>query len=129
MLISLHKFAFHDTLIWNSNFMSEDSLKKMKDQLEYLFMRVVISGLKSDKLSIPEAKKLAQDFLAVEPFVSVEDAHAKINQFTSTHQGFSLLKEYAEVYYDEDKIDDKLEVMRKHLKENNIDEALRVAHS
>lgn len=92
-------------------------------------MRVVISGLKSNKLSIPEAKRLAQDFLAIEPFASVEDAHSKINQFTATHQGFSLLKEYADVYYDEDKLDDKLEVMRKHLKENNIDEALRVAHS
>lgn len=101
----------------------------MKDQLEYLFLRVVISGLKGNTLPIPQAKQLAREFLAIEPFSSIEDAHNKINQFTTSHQGFLLLKEYADVYYDEDRLDDKLEIMRKHLKENNIDEALNIIHT
>lgn len=97
---------------------------KLKDQLEYLFIRVIISGLKNKTLQIPEAKSLAREFLAIEPFASIEDAHTKINAFVSTHPQFSLLKEYADVFYDEDKIEHKLETMRQHLKENNIDEAL-----
>ena len=108
--------------------MQNESLLKMKEQLEYMFLRVVVSGLKSDKLPIPEAKKLAQEFLAIEPFASIEDAHSKIDQFTASHQGFSLLKEYADVYYDEDKLDDKLTQMREHLKANNIDAAIDVVH-
>lgn len=106
--------------------MQNDSLIKMRDQLEYLFLRVIISGMKNNTLPIPQAKQLTKEFLAIEPFSSPEDAHGKIDQFASTHQGFTLLKEYADVYYNEDQLDDKLEVMRKHLKENNIDEALSV---
>lgn len=109
--------------------MQNDSLLKMKEQLEYLFLRVIIAGMKNNTLPIPEAKKLAREFLAIEPFASVEDAHTKIDHFTTTHQGFSLLKEYSDVYYDEDKLDEKLNVMRQHLKANNIDEALNIVHS
>lgn len=101
----------------------------MRDQLEYLFLRVIISGMKNNTLPIPQAKQITREFLTIEPFTSSEDAHKKIDQFASTHQGFSLLKEYADVYYSEDRIDEKLETMRKHLKENNIDEALSVIHS
>ncbi len=101
----------------------------MRDQLEYLFLRVIISGMKNSTLPIPQAKQLTREFLAIEPFASAEDARSKIDQFAAAHQGFSLLKEYADVYYSEDRIDEKLEVMRKHLKENNIDEALSVIHA
>lgn len=101
-----------------------DSLAKLKDQLEYLFIRVIIAGLKDNSLPLPEAKKLAQEFLAIEPFTSINDAHAKIDQFVVTYPRFSLLKEYADVYYDEDKMEEKLDTMRKHLKENHIDAAL-----
>lgn len=106
--------------------MQNDALIKMRDQLEYLFLRVIIPGMKNNTIPIPQAKQLTREFLSIEPFTSSEDARQKIDKFTSAHQGFSLLKEYADVYYHEDKIDDKLEVMRQHLKQNNIDEALNV---
>lgn len=101
----------------------------MKDQLEYLFLRVIISKLKSNTLPIPEAKKLTREFRAIEPFASLEDAHTKVGQFVAIHQEFGLLKEYADVYYDEERLDEKLDIMRQHLKANNIDEALNVIHS
>lgn len=73
-----------------------------------------------------DLQPLAQDFLRAEPFTSVEDAHAKVNNFVVAHPEFSLLKEYADVFSDEEKLDDKLVQMRTHLKENNIDEALKI---
>ncbi len=109
--------------------MQNDSLVKMKDQLEYLFLRIIVSGLKSNTLPVADAKRLAQEFLRIEPFVSIEDAHTKINGFTTTHNGFGLLKEYSDVYYDEDRLDEKLDIMRTHIKNNNIDEALAMVHT
>lgn len=91
-------------------------------------MRVIISGLKDSSIPIPEARQDAKDFLAIEPLTSVDDARAKITAFISTHPRFALLKEYSDVYYDEERLEEKLEVMRKHLKENNIDEALSLVN-
>ena len=109
--------------------MQNESLTKLKDQLEYLFMRVIISKLKANAMQPIEAKGLAQEFLKIEPFASIDDAHAKIDTFVAANNIFSLLKEYSDVYYDEERLDDKLEIMRTHLKNNNIDEALKVIHS
>lgn len=106
--------------------MQNPDLIKMRDQLEYMFLRVIVSGLRNGTLHAPEVKTLAQEFLNVEPFASPEDAHNKINQFVITHSGFNLLKEYADIYYDEDRLDEKLIAMRQHLKSNNIDGALNV---
>lgn len=102
----------------------KSEIEKLQEQLEYLFVRVIVGGLRDKSMTIPEVKQDAQDFLAIEPFTSVEDARAKINAYTSTHSRFSLLKEYSDVYYDEERLEDKMEQMRAHLKENNIEGAL-----
>lgn len=73
-----------------------------------------------------DVKPLCQEFLKNEPFASVDDAHNKVNTFVTAHPDFAILKEYADTFSDEDKLDDKLEIMRQHLKQNNIDEALKV---
>lgn len=106
--------------------MQNDSLVKMKDQLEYLFVRVIISEIKKQKMHANDVKPLCQEFLKEEPFSSIEDAHEKVDSFVAAHPQFSVLKEYANVYSDEDKIDEKLDIMRQHLKANNIDDALKV---
>lgn len=102
------------------------SLVKLKEQLEYLFMRVIISKLKANQMQPIEAKTLAQEFLKSEPFASIDDAHTKVDTFVAKNPIFSLLKEYSDVYYDEEHLDEKMELMKKHLKENNIDEAMSV---
>lgn len=103
-----------------------ENLAKLKEQLEYLFLRIIVSKLKNGSMKANDIQPLCKEFLSIEPFSSIEDAHAKINQFAQAHSSFSLLKEYADVYYDEERLDEKLEVMRTHLKNNNIEDALKV---
>lgn len=109
--------------------MQNDSLVKMKDQLEYLFVRIIIAGLKRESLPITQAKQLAHEFLSIEPFISAEDAHLKMDQFTVKYPQFKILQEYTDAYYDEDKIDDKINSIREKIKENKLDEALSIASS
>ena len=71
-----------------------------------------------------EAKTLAQEFLKSEPFASVDDAHAKVDTFVAKNPSFALLKEYSDTYYHEEHLDEKMELMKQHIKANNIDEAL-----
>lgn len=109
--------------------MQNDSLTKMKDQLEYLFIRIIIAGLKKESLPLPDAKKLAQEFLSIEPFLSVDDAHVKMDQFSIKYPQFKILQEYADAYYDEDKIEAKIADVRQKIKDNKLDEALSIASS
>lgn len=106
--------------------MQDESLVKLKEQLEYLFMRVIIGKLKADQMQPIEAKTLAQEFLKAEPFASIEDAHSKVDGFVAKNPLFSLLKEYSDIYYDEEHLDEKMELMKKHIKANNLDEAMKV---
>ena len=108
--------------------MQNDSLLKMKEQLEHMFLRVLVSKLKKQTMHAADIQPISQKFLGIEPFASVEDAHAKVGQFVSEHPDFQILKEYADVYSDEENLDQKLKAMRDHLKANNVDEALKVVN-
>ena len=101
----------------------------MKEQLEYLFIRIIIAGLKKETLPLHDAKQLAHEFLSIEPFSSPEDAHSKMDQFIAKYPQFTILKEYADAFYDEDKIEEKISNMKQLISQNNIDEALNVAKS
>lgn len=106
-----------------------EDLAKLKEQLEHIFINVIIADLKSKELSSDEAKKIAQDFIKIDNFSSVEDAKSKIDNFVSENPKFSYLKKYADVYLETEKTDQKIELIKKNLKENNIDEAIKVIES
>jgi len=103
-----------------------DDLKKITDHLEYLFLIKIANGLKGKLVDLPTAKSLAQEFLKIEPFQTIEDARYKIDKFASRHPLLSNLKEYIDGYYFEHHKDEMLEQMKAHMKAGNIDEALRV---
>jgi hypothetical protein len=103
-----------------------EDLKKITDHLEYLFLIKIANGLKGKQVDIPTSKSLAQEFLKIEPFQTLEDARSKIDKFASLHPLLTNLKEYIDGYYFEHHKDEMLEQMKAHMKAGNIDEALRV---
>ena len=104
-----------------------DNIAAIKHQIEYLFLKKIIAGLRDGSISVVAAKEYANAFLAIEPFTSIEDAYNKINQFVLEHSEFSILKDYMDAFEKEKDVAAKIDKMREHIKQNNIDAALIVA--
>ncbi|MBI1863051.1 hypothetical protein HYS00_02955 [Candidatus Microgenomates bacterium] len=74
------------------------------------------------------AKKLANEFIALEPFTTIEECRDKIEQFVEKFPRFDNLKLYINNYLEEQKVNSVIERMKKHIKDNDIDKALEVAN-
>lgn len=104
-----------------------NDLPKVSNQLEFLFLKRLSAGLKNGSIDLQTAKKLTSTFLQIEPFSSIEDAIQKMQAFVVQFPDFSQLKEYVEAYFSEQYKDVRIEQMRTHLKQGDIDQALEVA--
>lgn len=104
-----------------------DDITVLSHQLEYMFLKKIISELRGRKMTIPEAKKNANDFLKIEPFATPEEAYVKIMDFVKQHGQFVELKNHMNAYQSEKNERAKIAKMREHLKKNDIDAALAVA--
>jgi len=104
-----------------------DNIAAIKHQIEYLFLKKIIAGLKDGSISVAKAKQYANEFLSIEPFVSIEDAYNKTNQFVVEHAEFIILKDYMDAFEKEKDVVAKIDKMREHIKLNNIDAAIQVA--
>ncbi|MBI2032377.1 MAG: hypothetical protein HYT09_01905 [Candidatus Levybacteria bacterium] len=102
-------------------------MEKIKGHLEYLFLKALVQGLEEESLSVEEARAFAQEFLSIEPFTSLQDAETKMESFTSRNSLFNELIIYLGAYEKEKHIDERVEKMRFYIKNNNLDEALKVA--
>jgi hypothetical protein len=104
-----------------------DQLQKLTNQLEYLFLKEIINRLRDESISAVEAKELANTFLTMEPFTTVEDTTTKIYSLVAQNPKFELLKKYIDAYDDELRTESVINKMKKHLKKGEVDEALAVA--
>lgn len=96
-------------------------------RLEYIFLKKIIDNLRNETMSIAEAKKNANDFLAIEPFTNPEETYIIIMDFVRNHEVFVELKNYINAYQNEKNERAKINKMQEHLRKNNIDAALAVA--
>jgi hypothetical protein len=99
----------------------------LTNRLEYIFLKKIIDNLKNGTMSVTEAKKNANDFLAIEPFTTSEETYINIMNFVNSHETFLELKNYMNAYQNEKNERVKISKMQEHLKQNNIDAALAVA--
>lgn len=99
----------------------------LAEQLSDRFLKIIIRDLKEETIDLPTAKKLAQEFIALEPFTTVEDARPKIETYVANYPQFASIKTYIDAYLDEKKIANVVDKMKQHIKDDNIDEALKVA--
>lgn len=104
-----------------------DDIAKITNQIEYLFLKKIIAGLRDGSISVPKAKEYANAFLSIEPFLSIEDAYNKTNQFVAEHTEFTILKDYIDGFEKEKDVVEKIDKMREHMRQNNIDAAIQVA--
>ena len=104
-----------------------DNLPVVTNQLEFLFLKRLVAGLKDGTLDLPTAKVLTQTFRHIEPFSSVEDAKAKMQDFSEKNPYFSQLQDYIDAYYSEQYKDVLIEQIRDHVRQGNIDQALQIA--
>ena len=106
-----------------------DDMAALRHQLEYIFIKKIISELKAEKMSVADAKKNCNDFLAIEPFTTPEETYINIMDFVRSHEVFIELKNHMDMYQNEQNERAKIIKMQEHLKQNNIDAALAVAKS
>lgn len=104
-----------------------DNIAAIKHQIEYLFLKKIIAGLKDGSISVAKAKEYANAFLSIEPFLSIEDAYNKTTQFVAEHSEFIILKDYMDAFEKEKDVAVKIDKMREHIKQNNLDAAIQVA--
>lgn len=106
-----------------------DDFNALKHHLEYLFLKKIIASIKENTITLAQAKEYSNAFLKIEPFISSEDAHAKIMQFVGMHPLFIDLKYHMDDRAKEKYDLEKINKMRIFLKQNNIEAALQVAKS
>lgn len=104
-----------------------DQVKELQQRLEYIFLKEIVRGLRDKTMSVEDSKKWAQTFLTIEPFTSTQDANSKINDFCTKYPQFSRLNTYIDSYAKEENVDAVVDKMREHIKNNDIDSALKVA--
>lgn len=104
-----------------------EELKKLTDNVEYMFLKRIITGIREKSIGIPDSRTIALAFLQIEPFTSVDDAKSKIQAFTDKYSYFKDLTNYMKTYDEEKRIGQAINRIRKHLKDQDIDSALEVA--
>lgn len=102
-------------------------LPQVANQLEFLFLKRLSTGLKDGILDIPTAKDVTNRFIEIKPFSSIDDAKMKMMTFSQQNTYFAQLKDYIDAYYSEQIKDNRIEQMRQHMQQGNIDQALEVA--
>jgi len=103
-----------------------EELQKLTVHLEYIFLKTIVRELKAGHIKILDAKNYAISFRKLEPFGSLEDAKAKMQQFSTIYQAYVLPEDYIDIYFQELKKDELIEKMREYLKNNNIEEAIKL---
>ena len=104
-----------------------EDIAQLNHKLESLYLRTIITGLRDGSITVEESRLFSKAFLQKEPFQSLEEAKQKIYAYVSENPKFEKLKAYIDAYHEEQQVDSKIEQMRAHIKNNNIEEALNVA--
>jgi hypothetical protein len=104
-----------------------DEMAALTQRLEDITLKKIIDDLKNGTMTVPEARKNASDFLKIEPFTTPEETYIIIMDFVKSHEVFIELKNYMNAYQSEKNERIKINKMREHLKQNNIEAALAVA--
>lgn len=94
--------------------------------IEKEFLKIIIDNLRNGTLKLSEAKENAKSFLDLLPFASFEDIKKKIGNFVLKYPLYQKIYLSVLNIEEEVKTQSLLNRMRSLLKENKIDEALKV---
>lgn len=99
------------------------TLDKFIHDIKHDLLQAIVEDLKSEKMTIGEAKYLAKDFLTLLPAKSKEDVLNKLHSLTK------IYKEAQKVFstyigpFEEEKTQKKLAILRKYMKQGDYNYA------
>ncbi|MDE2026425.1 MAG: hypothetical protein KGJ07_08095 [Patescibacteria group bacterium] len=101
--------------------------KQLLEQVEKTLLDNIVQNLKTNKMSVEDSENLAKEFLALLPPKDREDLLTKLHGLGRTYQ--PARETYVElvVPLEEQMRQEKLNVMRDHIKSGNIEQAIAVA--
>ncbi len=98
----------------------------LKD-IELQYLRLVTDALKNGEMDIDTAKASAQEFLNLLPFANLDDMKVKFQRYCIKYPSIAGLTVYIMQQMEESKTNEVLEKMRTLMKDNKIDDALKLA--
>jgi len=101
--------------------------KKLADILYDQYLRILIIVLESEELDLERAKTITKEFLDLVNNAQTETVEKQIATFVAKNPLFESILTTVKSYEDEKRTAQVLEKMRIHLKNNNVDNALKVA--
>lgn len=102
-------------------------IKKLQDTLSKAFLKDILKALRANEVSVADSKKMAQDFLKLEPYASVDEAKQKISEYIALYPRFHFLETSISAFVDAQNTDKVISLMQKHLQNDDVDKALEVA--
>lgn len=105
------------------------NLDKLVEEVERDLLSHIYANLKTNEINAQEAQKLAQDFLKLLPFKDKKDLLDKLNELGKEYRTAQEVYVKFGVPYEEQERQKKLDLMREHIKNGDIDKALEVAKS
>jgi hypothetical protein len=107
--------------------MDPKQLEELQERLANVFLKEIIKSLRNEEIEVEDAKTLAQEYLELEPFTSADDARSKIHSYVEKNPRFANMKTYIDSYKDEQNTNRVIDMMKKHIQNDDIDKALEVA--
>ncbi|MFO0703538.1 MAG: hypothetical protein U0525_02320 [Patescibacteria group bacterium] len=95
--------------------------------MEKKFLQCIVDLSKSNKVDDAQIKIAAKVMQAMRPWNNWSEAELKSEFFVSKFPNFGPMFDYAKSMKMEEETTQKIELMHKHLKEDNIDAALQIA--
>lgn len=110
-----------------SDAVQPNDLKQFVDDVERDLLTQIVTNMKHRDLTVAEAQQLAKDFLATLPVHDKLELLNKLSDLGKKHrEAQTVYVKYASPIYEQDR-QRKLQLMSQHIKNGNIEEALKVA--
>ena len=107
--------------------MADESMQAITTDIENELLQIIIDNLDQEKMTVEEAQKIAQEFLALLPLQDKQDLLNKLYKFGLGHaQTKGLYIKYAKPIEEEDR-QKKLALMSEHIKNGQLEHAIAVA--
>ena len=109
--------------------MPDESMQAVTTDIENELLDIITNNLDEEKMTVEEAQKIAQEFLALLPLQDKKDLLEKLYKFGLKHaETKNLYLKFAKPVEEEER-QRKLTLMSEHIKNGQIDHALAVAKS
>lgn len=107
--------------------MADEPLNQFVEDVERDLLAHIYNHLKENQMTAESAQKLAQQFLSLLPFKDKKDLLDKLNELGKEYP--EARETYAKYIgsYEEQERQRKLDLMRQHIKQGNLEEAIAVA--